>query len=194
MPFLNGTLQVFDCFLIFAGMQLAIADCALYERIIGISAFELIKNGVVAGQIFRMLFHQFAVSLQQHQRRWRDAFLAWCRIQMNQIGQRRCRLLKRNVGKRLIRARQNPVVGDAGMRNFPHVALLHVTARAIISRLPPFADLKRQCAALFVVMTCQTLFLEVCGRFFASRLHVRIMTTDATQLLAARAITLAQSH
>src|SRR6202047_2512117 len=79
------------------------------------------------------------------------------------------------------------------MRDFPHVALLHVTARAIINRLAPFADLKRQCAAFFGV-ACQTLCLEIIGRFLASRLHVRIMTTDATQLLAARAITLAQSH
>ena len=73
MTFLDGALQVFDCFLIFAGMQVAIAECALHQRIIGISAFELIKNAVVAGEIFRMFLHQFAVRLQQHQRRWRRA-------------------------------------------------------------------------------------------------------------------------
>src|SRR5207245_1709096 len=73
------------------------------------------------------------------------------------------------------------------------VTLLHVTARTIINRLLLFAHLKWQCAA-FLGVTCQTLLLEMLSRFFASRLYVRVVTTDATQLLPARAITLAQSH
>ena len=64
-------------------MQVSIAECALHERIVRISALELIENGVVASQIFRMFLHQFAVSLQQHQPWRRRAFLAGRRIQMN---------------------------------------------------------------------------------------------------------------
>src|SRR5215831_4196090 len=112
---------------------------------------------------------------------------------MNQVGQRRSRLLESDIREWLIWASENAMVGNTRMRNLADVALLHMAACAIIRRLLLPASLKWHGAAS-LGMTCQALLAEVSGSFMAGRFHMRVVARNATQALPTAAIAFAQSH
>src|SRR4029077_11799694 len=112
---------------------------------------------------------------------------------MDQVWQGGSRLLERNVGKWFIGTYENSVIGDAGVRNFLHIAFLHVATCAVIGWLLLFTYVQRKLAACFA-MTSQAFLFEVFRSFLTPRFYVRVVASDATHAFPAAAITFAQGH
>src|SRR5271167_3370632 len=79
------------------------------------------------------------------------------------------------------------------MRDHLHVAFGHVASSAVVSRSLALPDHERERAAFFS-MTREAFLPVVGGSILARRLHVRVVTANATQMTATAAIALAEPH
>ncbi len=112
---------------------------------------------------------------------------------MDQVRQGRDRLLKRNVGKRLVGSRNDAVIRGARVGDDSNITLWHMAADAVVCRLGLLPGVQRQLAALFGVAG-EALAVEIGRCFFMRRLSMRVVTGDAAKSALARPVALTQSH